>query len=218
MRESHNNDGVETSPSSPTPTSLDLHILESKVTTCSMAAEQDDESMVDVPLEVPSEANARGKLRIFERRASEGMVTAFRKLSTQTKVFTKSLSQSLSDGLQSECVSKPEPRTGISERQSQIMSTIIKTLETEELEGGDDDGSVVSERTDTSDFVGAGRTSSSRKESTFRHHLSMEPLLLYSEYDAANVDTGPDMQGDARSGTNSKSPKSVKTVFGTSNA
>lgn len=189
-----------------------------------MAPDNDDESLVDVPLEQPSTTDTpRKKLRVLERRASEGMVSALRKLSSQTKDFTKSLSHSLSDGLQSECVSKYDLGTspGIASkppRKSKIMSTILRKLETEELEGGDDD-SAVSSRTDTSDFVGAGRTCMSEKELIFRHQLSMEPVLMYGKSDGEGVenDEVPTRKYDAVAEASTilfgKSPKAVETLF-----
>eukprot|EP00545_Synedropsis_sp_CCMP1620_P008097 CAMPEP_0119004090 /NCGR_PEP_ID=MMETSP1176-20130426/948_1 /TAXON_ID=265551 /ORGANISM="Synedropsis recta cf, Strain CCMP1620" /LENGTH=215 /DNA_ID=CAMNT_0006955761 /DNA_START=89 /DNA_END=736 /DNA_ORIENTATION=+ len=140
--------------------------------------EDDDSNFEEVALEKKQQQPTVIKQKSFfqpDNRALEGMMGGmFRRLSTGTKVLTQSISQSL----QTECISKPEAGTGISRRQSLIMSNFIGKLENEEVDD-DDDFSVV---TETSEFVGARRNC--KPDSglpLFRHQLSTCQSFISSE-------------------------------------
>jgi hypothetical protein len=114
--------------------------------------------------------------------ALEGtMGTMFRRLSTGTKVLT----QTITESLQTECISsKPEP--GISRRQSLIITSFIGQLENEEVYDDDaDDGNSV--LTNTSEFVGGKRSCQSVGDLLFRYQLSTSELLLGSSSESEST-------------------------------
>lgn len=124
-----------------------------------------DEVSLEKPTTAPKQKKTTPIFNADKNRALEGMMgIMFRRLSTSTKVLTQSISQSL----QTECISKPEPGTGITKRQSLIMSNFIGKLENEEVD--DDEFSVV---TESSEFVGGrSRGCKSDGDLLFRHQLS----------------------------------------------
>jgi len=129
----------------------------------------EDPSLEEVSLDGEKPTVERKTLQC-RRSELSGMM---RRLSSQAVVLTRSLT----DSLHTECAIKPEPGRGITRRQSLIMSRIIDPLETEEV---DDNNSVTSYETESSDFVGGGLNKRVVMASAlnFRHQLSIQSLNL----------------------------------------
>ena len=131
--------------------------------------EDDDSTMEEVSLDTEKSRVVTTTSRIQQRRGSE-LGTMLRRLSSQTIVLTRSLTESL----QMECATKLEPGEGISRRQSLILARFMAPLEKEEVDEDEDgNASVTSESSENSEFVGVNRNRlGSSSEFIFRHQLS----------------------------------------------
>jgi hypothetical protein len=131
-------------------------------------SDDDDSSLEEVALDT-EKSRVVASDGVKQRRGSE-LGTMLRRLSSQTMVLTRSLTENL----QMECAMKLEPGEGISRRQSLILARFIAPLEKEEVDENEDgNASVSSESSENSDFVGANRNRlGSSTEFIFRHQLS----------------------------------------------
>ena len=134
----------------------------------SLDSDDDDSSMEEVALD-NEKAGVVASDRVQQRRGSE-LGTMLRRLSSQTMVLTRSLTENL----QMECAMKLEPGEGISRRESLILARFIAPLEKEEVDDDEDgNASVSSDSSENSEFVGANRNPlGSSTIFIFRHQLS----------------------------------------------